>query len=266
MKNLEHFTPQYKNYNYMFHFLFYFCSVEQVENISVLKLPWNVFLAGITEGKSRMTDCLTGKEYVLKKDCWWFIPKNRKIFYEMHYEQKILNIQFALEIYPGVDLFEHDKTIHTGKDPELIEKLQAEMKTESVFSMLKIRAMMTSLVARMKPEQTKLQWIFHPFTKKLQPFLENPHATDSVKTIAYEMQMTPEAFSRKFHQIFGCSPKQYFDKILMTRAIAHLRSDKSCAEIASLLRFSSESHFFRFINRMTGKKVKNLRQERNLNF
>ena len=80
------------------------------------------------------------------------------------------------------------------------------------------------------------------------------------------MQMTPEAFSRKFHQIFGCSPKQYFDKILMTRAIAHLRSDKSCAEIASLLRFSSESHFFRFINRMTGKKVRNLRQERNLVF
>lgn len=251
----------YERYDYTFSMLFHHCTVEQIENQVRLKLPWNVFLAGTTAGRSRMTDCSTGKQYLLTKGGWWLIPKNCEVFYDLRFEQEILNIQFSLEYFPGMDLFEKDNAIHTGKDPGLVAALHAELlKTENIFSMLKVRSMMTTLAAGLKPEQNGEIRLDHPFVGQLQFLLKNLSAADSVKTIAFGMQMTPEAFSRKFHQIFHCPPKKFFDMLLANRAIEYLHSGRNSSETAAELHFSSVFHFSRFIRRMTGKNITEFRR------
>lgn len=257
---IHEYKVNYAKFHHTFDFLFHLCLQEWGGNDACLKLPWNIFLAGVTDGEGRLTECRTGRVISLEKDHYCLIPKNCEIRYDLRVEQKILNIQFSLESYPRVDLFEHSDSVFTGYDPDLVAKLSQEIQhDETPFSMLWIRSRLTLLAVELKPMQLEDSLLHDDFVQKLQALLNNPVAYRSVKTIAYAMQMRPESFSRKFHRTFGTVPKIYFDQLLLSRAFHLLRSGRNSNVVARELHFCSEYHFSRFIRRMTGKSIRSMK-------
>ena len=66
----------------------------------------------------------------------------------------------------------------------------------------------------------------------------------TLSDVALHCGYNPSYLSRKFKQVYGVSIKKYIQDEKLKAAAAMLRfSDKSIAEISSLFKFASQSHF-----------------------
>lgn len=94
------------------------------------------------------------------------------------------------------------------------------------------------------------------------------HSRISVLELSEVTQLHPNYLSRLFHQQMGVSIHEYIKKEKIREAKNMLRfSDKSCAEIANILCFSSQSHFikvFKEEENITPKKYRSIMFRTNL--
>lgn len=75
----------------------------------------------------------------------------------------------------------------------------------------------------------------------------------SVRNLAAQLQVTPEYLSASFRKVMGVTITEYTNKKRIERAQRLLRyTDRSLADIAQYLSFSSQSHFQNMFKKITG--------------
>lgn len=102
-----------------------------------------------------------------------------------------------------------------------------------------------------------------PITICLNYIYGHLHEKITVEELAEAVQLHPSYLSRLFREQMGCTLHNYIldQKILTAKQMLQF-SDRSFAEIANLLSFSSQSHFIQVFSRKVGVTPKQFRESK----
>lgn len=150
------------------------------------------------------------------------------------------------QAYRMSDFYIHKIDEATSED--LIEELHDAACLDFTKRMRQLR----SGTVRSKPITICLNYIYGHLHEKV-----------TVEELAKEVQLHPSYLSRLFREQMGCTLHSYIldQKVLIAKQMLQF-SDRSFAEIANLLSFSSQSHFIQVFSKKVGVTPKQFRESR----
>lgn len=174
-----------------------------------------------------------------------------------------LCIHFRYEIFPGVDLFSGLHERYALKDKLLAGKIREAFADEDPLRRLaKAEEAAMEVLVKFWPEHLPLDLTkAMEFEELFQYVRKNLDSRMGTAEMAARMGWSEAHFSRVFHSVFHITPKQYLVRELCAGALKLLNDPgKNIKEIASLLGFSSEFNFSRFIKHYCGYAPSRLRK------
>ena len=90
---------------------------------------------------------------------------------------------------------------------------------------------------------------------------KNPHVSVSVSELAQKCHLSKSFFRKRFHEVYGVSPKDFCLNRRILEAKALLESGElNVSEVSALLDFSSPAYFSRIFKKKTGTSPANCRK------
>ena len=258
-------------YNHTHQIVFHHIAWERLNFHQVCVFPWNILVL-VPEASGKQEDyveCrISGEHLPLKKDHFYLIPCGLPAEYRLTEEITFLTFHFNLELFPGMDLFSGRGRCLTGFSPEMTSHFRSLFDDSNAHrSVCRFQSALMDFCVRHWPEDHELRIERSTAYESLFQYIrENLNAKLSVADLADRCRMSKEAFSRRFHQDLGETPKQFLQRLLLRRAMLLLAApDSSVKETADKLDFSSEFYLSRFFRKQTGmppgefrKKVRRL--------
>lgn len=196
--------------------------------------------------------------YEPKPGTVYFIPAGYPAGVRLDAALQFVSIQFRFELYPGVELFTSLRGIRPAYNPELTARLDALFESEDrLLLALELKRHVAALACDVLAEngEAPLEFAarFAPYAAVLDYIARHCTAQTRVEELAKVMNLSREAFSRRFAADTGITPKRFFDRQLVRRASELLHRPRATArEVAAELEFSSEFVFSRFFKARTG--------------
>ena len=248
-------------YNHTHQILFHHIAWERLNFHQVCVFPWNILVL-VPEASGKQEDyveCrISGEHLPLKKDHFYLIPCGLPAEYRLTEEITFLTFHFNLELFTKNNI----KLLVTvgGDDTASTANRIAKFLAAKHYPIANIHVPKTIDNDELRIERSTA------YESLFQYIRENLNAKLSVADLADRCRMSKEAFSRRFHQDLGETPKQFLQRLLLRRAMLLLAApDSSVKETADKLDFSSEFYLSRFFRKQTGmppgefrKKVRRL--------
>lgn len=147
---------------------------------------------------------------------------------------------------PQQDFFQTSVSLHDLCDGEDVLKLEDALLEDSSLNE-KIESIENFLISLIKSNEVDLLIK----TAVQQIFLSS--GTTRIKELATSLNMSLDAFEKRFRKIIGTSPKQYSSIVRLTHAIRQKQSGQSIADIAYSFDYFDQSHFLKDFKLFTGK-------------
>lgn len=217
---------------------------------------------GYLENETEKIDLVPGNMYLVPADSRYsyVCPNTMQKFY----------LHFSLHLLPGVDLFSRFKTVlQMPYEHELLERILADSKEESILSLLHLKATFTQIAYdffSQEAKNTAYMDSFKGFYKQrtvLNYLATNLNASLRIQDLADALHMPVHQLSRTFQQDTGHGLKEYMANQLAQRA-RHLllHTDMTIYEIADLLGFSDPYYFSRFFKKHEFVSPREYRKQR----
>lgn len=197
------------------------------------------------------------KKIQLKPNSIYFIPPNNTLYYNF-ISGRMVALHFNVEIFPGLDVFENEKTYQQKQKQKdhcqsMFDKMASSDTPASLFTLQ--GELLETLTHFCQADTTSItrHSILHKKYSKLLFLLENNlNATTSVGALAEQLDLTRDQLSKSFNRDFGMPLKKYLCERITREAASLLLSTASIKEIAKSLSFGSEFYFSRFFKKQTG--------------
>lgn len=250
-------------------FMFVNVFKEAVQYCRIYNLPFIAVCVCLREDPdepSTFVNLKTGEIKTLhKNDVYLVLPGvSRRYTYTTGNEHLV--IHFRLELFPGTSVFPEDGSCF------LINSLELRRECEEIFQISDpIQQLAGCLEFSMKicrihwPQNYVLDLEVRRFFEPVMNYIrEQVSAKTQIGELAEILGCSEDLFSRKFHALFGQSPKKYLQKELLSRAALLLvDQEMNIKEIATKLGFSSEFYFSNFFKRLSGISPSEYRQQSN---
>lgn len=247
-----------KKYNYSNELKLHLVNFEKIDFHQVCVFPYNILVIVKEDdgtNASYISCKQTGEHHPLKGGNYYFIPTGMTVEYCLRLNISYYTFHVGLEINPGIDLFSVCGQITVGdasKWEPLIEEVYQE-ENEFLALCLIRKTLLDFFITHWPSTGPRIGFIPNEFRDLTLDIQAQVNATTTVGAMADRMNMTPEAFSRKFHRLIGVTPKAFIVKCLMDKIIADLcDSRKTIKDVARELNFSSEFYLSRFFKKSTG--------------
>lgn len=219
--------------------------------------PVNRFLMVTRAGKGRVAS--GDRVFPVRGGHSYFLPAGHAILVELDAKTEFYSIQSSLDLYCGEDLFRRMPGIVEAATPPAWAK-RAEALFEEPNRLLYLtglKALIYEIMSRFVHELPEDAWDdtdkWMPFHSVRERMTELAQGDVTVASLAAELGMRREVFSRKFTKAFGVSPKRVIDQNLMRKAMILLaKPDARVREVAARLGFSNEFYFSRFFRKHAG--------------
>ena len=187
----------------------------------------------------------------------FFIPSYTKGRYFQRASCRFVAMHFGLTFLSGFDLFRESRQIRLIQNPELFREVADifSFEQENLNRALRLEALILKLCAEWLPEgiderkrEAGARW-----SEVFAYIREHLDATLEVARVAAYAKSTPDAFSHRFSDDLGISPKQFIQQELVRKLSVELtRKGVSIKELAERFHFCSEFYFSTFFKRQTG--------------
>lgn len=190
----------------------------------------------------------------------YFIPLNYNAGMLLDDYFEFISIQFALELYEGVDLFSHYGEVREVDDPVWQQRaIDAYTEKNPFYASAKLHSLAFDFAVFLMDSMSSEQWEsvtrYSEFQQELNYLQENKNslAKITMEDLAAIRGSSRENFTRKFTLATGISPKKFLSKMIIFHACRML-IDEECPikEISSALGFANEYYFSRFFRKHTG--------------
>ena len=221
--------------------------------------PFNIlafyFEAGVDDNE--FTEMITGRIFRPEPGEGLFIPSYTKCRYVQRASCRFVAMHFVLTFLSGFDLFREFQQIRLIQSPELFREVTDifSPEQENLNCALRLEALILKLCADWLPEgiNERKQEVGARWGEVFAYIREHLDATLEVAQVAAYAKSTPDAFSHRFSDDLGISPKQFIQQELVRKLSAELtREEASMKEIADRFHFCSEFYFSTFFKRQTG--------------
>lgn len=174
-----------------------------------------------------------------------------------------LCIHFRLELFPGAGVFPEDGSCMVINSPALRRECEESFQASDPVLRLAGCQEFALKICRMHWPRSYAadlgaRRFFEPVLRYIR---EQVSAETQIEELAGILGCSGDLFSRRFHAIFGESPKKYLQKELFSRAALLLVDpEMNVKEVAAKLGFSSEFYFSKFFKRLSGMSPSEYRQ------
>lgn len=174
-----------------------------------------------------------------------------------------LCIHFRLELFPGAGVFPEDGSCIVVNSPELRWEFEEIFRVSDPILRLAGCQEFALKICRMHWPRSYApdlgaRRFFEPVMRYIR---EQVSAETQIEDLAGILGCSGDLFSRRFHAVFGESPKKYLQKELFSRAALLLVDPgMNVKEVAGALGFSSEFYFSKFFKRLSGMSPSEYRQ------
>jgi len=225
------------------------------------KMPVNrlLFVCGNdSRGESSIRDLSDGTLLTMKKGRLYFIPCNHLVDLEIAPDLSFASLQFNLDLFYGLDVFETHPRCETLEAAKLVSELRCLLDQESELRTLyRINEIIFHLCVLWSGfEKTDIKERLmgsHKYEGILEFIRNSGDASTTVEILAEMNGMRKDVFSRKFTRDMGVTPKDFLSDTLLRKASERLLvPGASVNSVAKELKFSSEYYFSHFFKRQTG--------------
>lgn len=194
------------------------------------------------------------------------VPAFHELIHNQNDTMHLLSIHFSLELYCGIDLLAQKKRLWHEVNPDRIRRIRRMTeKPDRLRLTANLRLLCWDAVIRALDTSPELEKTVLPSYARYEPLfqflLRNCHAGIDVGRMADELRMNKETFIKNFIRDTGQPPKQFFNRLLVSRAVRLLSgTDSTIREIALELRFCNEFYFSRFFKKHLGLSPRDYRK------
>jgi AraC-like DNA-binding protein len=188
----------------------------------------------------------------------YFVPCNHVIDIHIAPRLEFLSLQFNLDLFYGLDIFDGLRRCVTLNDPALTEELKGLLEEDSALRTLcRVSGVILDFCALHAPGDSpglrRRLAAGLKYGKVLDYIRAGVSAADTVAKLAELTGVRQDVFSRKFTRDMGVTPKDFISGALLRRASdALLKPGATVRGAAAELGFSSEYYFSHFFKRLTG--------------
>lgn len=196
----------------------------------------------------------------------YFIPHNYLIDLDLAKNISFVSLQFNLDLFGGIDVFETYPRCEVEEDRLLGDELRVLMEHENELRTLcRVNEIIFHLCS--KWTEPGLPCIHEKMLKsqkyeRVMEYVRNHgNATTTVEKLADMNGMRRDVFSRTFTADMGITPKSFISNSLLRKASEMLLTpSSSVSSVARELEFSSEFYFSHFFKRLTGVSPKHFKK------
>ncbi len=204
--------------------------------------------------------------FVLKPGWCYLVPAFHPAVHTLNENFKFISIHFRLEFFSGSDIvsvLRRNVAMESPVNTALLERC-FNPDDGRLFQSILLNHVVYQVVERSLgkdiPMLVEAELKFSSWRGVVEYINRHCVATTGVEDLASSAGMSRGAFTRKFSQETGISPKKFFNRQLAHRAAELLlQSRLTVREIAGQLRFSSEYAFSRFFKSQLGTAPRNYR-------
>lgn len=247
-----------KKYNFSNELKLYLMNYERIDLHRIYVFPYNILVLVKTDDGTRESyvRCQeTGTRFKLEAGNYYFVPAGLSVEYCLLPNLTYYTFHVGLEANPGIDLFSVCGDIETGNgEPWLTAVDEIYGEKDEFLALCRLRkTLLDFFIAHWPKTGFRSEPLPADFRELMQDVKTGCDATTTVESLAERMDMTPEAFSRKFRHLVSMTPKAFIMKCLSEKIIVQLcDSDKTLRQIAEELNFSSEFYCSRFFKKAAG--------------
>lgn len=203
---------------------------------------------------SSSVNLTTGEAYTFHENdiCLTLPGASRRYTYTPANEH--LCIHFLLELFPGANVFAEDGSRRVVNSPELRWECEAIFhESDPILRLAGCQEFALKICRMYWPEdyapQLEGKRFFEPVLRHIRSHVS---AEMRIADLAERLGCSEDLFSRRFHAVFGETPKKHLQKELFSRASQLLANpEMSVKTTAALLGFSSEFYFSKFFKRLS---------------
>lgn len=194
------------------------------------------------------------------------VPAFHEITHDQSETMLHLSIHFNVELYYGIDLLARQNSCWHEINFARIETIRRMLAAPDRLRLTTtMRALcwdsLTELLNAGNEPVEHLLAGYSRYTPLFDYLLHHCHAGIDVAKMAEIMRMNKETFIKKFIYDTGFSPKQFFNRLLVTRAARLLSgTDMTIREAALNLQFCNEFYFSRFFKQHLGISPRDYRK------
>ena len=212
------------------------------------------------------------RRFTLRPGNAYLIPSHSELSFGCPNKIIICWMHFSAFTEDGADLFDMPGCRYEIRPPEsltameCLQSLLEKEKANSIGDDFRRRALLLQLFSPFLSKCVR-DAVPHAGLLRFRPVLklidENISGRLRISSLAMNMNMRPETFSRSFSSCFGTSPSQYVQRKKMATA-RQLLSDtgRKLQDIAEELGFTDAFHFSKTFKRLTGKSPREFRNSR----
>lgn len=233
----------------------------------IASLPQNRFFMPAVNGGAECFIADSENHFSLLAGNVYFIPAYHGAQFRLDEHLKFLSIQFSLELWEGLDIFAHVKSIQMISKPSFLRRgLSVFHSEDTLFPALQLRNLTMdfcqTVIHNIPPEELDMGIRFSNYQKEIEYLNRNINANTTVEMLADLRGERRETFTRKFTADTGMTPKHFITRVLFNRACERLiQTNLSIKSIAAEFRFSSEYYFSNFFKKQSGTAPGNFRKQ-----
>ncbi len=205
--------------------------------------------------------------FELKPGWCYLVPAFHPAMYILNENLRFISIHFRLDFFSGNDIVSGLRRNVAMEDPENTALLDRHFNSGArLFQAILLNSVVYQVIERSMgkeiPMLVEVESKFAPWQQVIEYINRNCLATTGVENLAAAAGMSRGAFTRKFSQETGISPKKFFNRRLAHHAAELLQQPRlTIREVAEKLHFSSEYAFSRFFKSQLGTAPRNYREQ-----
>ena len=247
-----------KKYNYSNELKLHLMNFERIDFHQVCVFPYNI-LVMVKDDDGSDESYIYNKQacerYPLTPNHYYFIPTGLAVEYCLRLNISYYTFHLGLEVSPGIDLFSSCQKITIGNAAKWILLIDEVYREKNEFlALCRLRKVLLEFFIDHWPDNNfQTEKIPDEFRNLMLYIQMQSDAAMTVEALAERMNMTSEAFSRKFHHLIKMPPKAFIVKCLTEKITSRLcDSHKTIKDVAQELNFSSEFYLSRFFKKAMG--------------
>lgn len=235
--------------------------------------PTNIFFTVFDIGNdhsSFIRSVDTDNTMPIRQGVSYFIPFNHLSHWNLSPEIKFVSIHFNMELFYGIDIFQHYPECVMWEAEDLVRELPLLLQNgEKLVDIFRINEIIYAVCRQLSARHELSSHIDIVTLQRYYPVLkfvkEHGDASTRVEDLADIMKMRSNVFSRSFTRDLGITPKIFLVNTLMRKASDLLRRPGYGVRQASEeLKFSSEYYFSAFFKKNNGMPPKSFQQRNQL--